>query len=729
MLLAGLFLLSAAGAAPSGAGYEIAIKIEPPRAIAAISLRSGTDIVPVPIRAGKILVPANLALPWTVSSTRFEATTYTSSDLENRRPFLIRELGIVRGALQRAKWIDETHFTFILCRNRTENAEEVAFTIDRAGQFEIAVPAGVYAGVVLGNSSGTRIRSSIIVAPGRVTRIPDLDLEPTARVTLRVVDAKRKSPISGAAVTWSAPPALNSEAANILYANPWSGVTDRHGAVTFASIGPPPIPLVWRVTADGYAPQRTRALDLRDPRPVEPPDIGLRPQPTILVRAFLPRDLPGEFRDATFVLSDADEANSLRFVPSKRTAFREGELKLTADSYGPKRLSVVATAGRSIAYRDFDVLSETTRVDLMITPSVIHGRVRRNGEAVAGAIIRLADPHDARVLLALAKTGAEGDYEITTYQKGRIMLYAVAANHPGMQSYPVIHNLEIGEGADYEADFDFPRSGAAVRVVDATSGEPLMATIDKRIRFDDGHVQMGITRTDGNGRFALEGFPKATVHLYVHAPDHYAREVDLELTDEPKETEIQLDASGPVAGLVIDPEGAPVAGATIAGGYQDEMAQQPAFEAVSDSNGRFSFEYAPGIGTLFYVAAAGRCLGITTLHAGSDNVIALSPLGRGQFFVMERDAAPRKPLFVTAAQIGGGLIPIGALRALADANGLTSYQLLGTGMDGSLALPEFLQPGRYDLFVVKRDQSWIYRRIGTIAVPSAGTSFLSYSGD
>lgn len=726
-----LLLSAALFATPySGPYREVPVKIEPAQSLKAIAVRSGDDVVPIQIRGGKALIPSNLPLPWTLNITRFEATTYTQSDLEQQRPLVIRELGVIHGLLRRVKPAKDERFTFLLWRGRPNRVDEIDFAADDTGAFDVSVPAGVYQGAVIGEANGTRIRSAIVVDPGQTTSVGELIGEPTTSISVRVVDGKRRTPIAGAPVVWAPPNALNSEVANVLYARRWSTVTNARGVAVFRSIGPPPIPLRWRVSANGYAAQMTRPLELRDSQSVSLPDVALRPEAAIVVRVRLPRQRGAELRNGKIVLGDPDEANPLWFVPVTGAALREGEVKFVSATYGRKRLWVENASGRRLLYQDFENSSETTVLDLAPLPVDIHGQVQRSGSPIEGAIVRVADPHEAKTVLALAKTDSDGHYRFTTFQSGHVSLYAIEPNHPGIQPYALTRELDVNGNADYQLDFELPDSGAVIRVVDATSGEPLHAVVDKRLTFRDGGANMSVTKTDDDGRLALNGFPEGTGRLFIRAPGHHAREVDVTLTDKPTETLIKLESSGSISGRVVDVNGAPIAGAKIAGGYHDELVQQAPFEAITDETGHFGFDFAPQPGTTFYVIAAGHSLGITTLEPDHENTVTLFPPGRGGVFLMPGNAPPSKLYLVMAAPAGGDYIPLGALYDLAKANGMRSYQLLGTSKDGSVALPEFLPPGTYNLYVaLKGGKPWLYRKVGTIALPADRNFVLTFSED
>src|SRR5947209_1208129 len=76
---------------------QVAVRVEPPQPVAALTLGAGGTTVSVPVRNGKALVPADLPLPWTVTMSRFESAPFTTEDLRLGHPLLVRELGLITG--------------------------------------------------------------------------------------------------------------------------------------------------------------------------------------------------------------------------------------------------------------------------------------------------------------------------------------------------------------------------------------------------------------------------------------------------------------------------------------------------------------------------------------------------------------------------------------------------------------------------------------------------------
>ncbi|HSY49062.1 MAG TPA: hypothetical protein VLC46_09635 [Thermoanaerobaculia bacterium] len=720
-------MLAAFIAAPvvSASERQIRVLIFPPQPVKAIALRTAATTVSLEVRNGVLSMPDDLVLPFTVSLSRFEPTTYTETDFDQHRPLLLRELGTLRGKLRRPATAGSEHVSLILIRSGSKVVDEIALTPSAGGVFETHLPEGVYDGAFLGQRTGSRIRPGIVMAAGQQTDLGEVLCTETVTVAFRVVDSKRHQPIGRASVTWDPPGALNADTARLIYARRWSAISDASGRVSFSSVGPPPVPLRWRVRAEGYATTATPRADLKESRALVLADVTLRPQAAIVARITLPKDA-SEFRGASLELADANDDPRPKFTTSSRVPLHEGSITLLLQSYGRKRLSIESFSGRKLLYREVDASTETTVVGLAPVPIEVHGTVRRGGEGVAGALVQLADRHDAKMILGSVAADSQGAYELTTYQSGELSLRAMEPYRRGRDPFAAHQNVVV-TAPDYRADFEMPISGASVRIVDAVTGAAIRATIDQRLTFDGGGASMRVSDTDDDGRLVFDGYPDGVAHLHVKAAGYRAKEIDVSLNSSAAESTVALEKSGIVTGHVIGANGAPVPGAHISGGYTDEMSGQGHFDTVSDQEGHFQFDSVPELDTMFYVAATGYALGITTLRAGYENTVALLPPGRGVVYLLPGNAPPAKPQFVMAAPADGDYIPQGALMDLAEVNGLNLFQLISTARDGGVVLPQFLPPGRFNLYVARPGgKPYLFQKVGTVTLPVHGTTAISY---
>ncbi len=492
---------------------EVPVQVDPPQRVATILLqRTGTPVA-VAVANGKAKVPAGLPLPWKVAQPRFEPTVYTQADMDAQRPLLLRELGRLTGAVREGGHAINRDFVLLLRANGTAEVEErkVSGTPASAGAFETLLPAGTYQAVIASASCGTRLRSGIVIKPGVRTDLGSITCEPTFTVSFRVVDAKTGAPVAGARVLWDPSDTLNAQDAKVMYARRWSAQTDKRGAVAI-KVGPVPIPVRWRIEADGYAIERTRRFELFESKEATIADVKLLPRTVLHVHIHLPADAP-ELAGGAVVLGEHPEERSARYVPKVRRPLREGEVTFPIDSFGEKRLWLESASGTKLCYRDIHVEPDTPPLVLSPQPLAVHGRVLRDDSGVEGAAVVLADPHDGRAVLAKARTDASGGYALRTYQSGDLSLYATQYGKRGFNTGAMIKKLHTTfDQRDYELDFELPGGGITLAVTDAETHAPVVAKIEALFTLDKGNRQLGnVAETDDSGHVTFAGYPEGSV--------------------------------------------------------------------------------------------------------------------------------------------------------------------------------------------------------------------------
>jgi hypothetical protein len=714
-----LWLLAVLLVAAQGfAARIVTIRVDPPQDIQAITLRSGERVLSLAIREDRVEVPDDFPFPWTVGLVRFEPVTYTATDLRAKRPLTLGELGIVRGMVAPGA-AHETRITWLLQRALDPSVTTIRADVGERGAFEFRLPAGTWNGAALGDTEASRIRSAIVVRRGLPTEIGAITLERALSLSFRIVDATTGSPVPRARAVWDPPPtALNSAVARVLFSEVWSGIADRRGLARIRTAGPLPLAARWRVEAEGYADTPTPAHVLTSESSGDLGEVRLRPEAVLVVNAILP-DEESDLVGATLILGDRDPENQKAFEEIARAPLRPGTTKFPAKRYGPKRLRVVGAEGRLLAWHDFDVDAVSTSVELRLEPLAITGVVSRRSEGMPGAWVSVADPAEGRSVLARVRTGESGRYALRTWQRENLFIYAIAGPTAGVASAPVRRSIESAGGAAIEVDFEIATGGVRIAVVDAGTKEPLIAEVRHRIMVGKGRgVDSGVASTDRSGRLQVENQSDGIAHLVVKAPGYRTRELEFPLEENPDENQVALERAEPQTIRVVDPAGRPISGAEVSGGYSSELATQPSFLCTTDGSGACRIDSPPPTGTTLYVVARGFALSIEAFPPNGDLVAIVHPPGTGGGVLRPDHALPTKLYLTTAAPAGGRLVPMVVLAEVAFANGLTPYQLQGSAADGTLVLPQFLGPGRWDLYLALRGGSpYLYRNITTFATP------------
>ncbi|HEY0143808.1 MAG TPA: carboxypeptidase regulatory-like domain-containing protein [Thermoanaerobaculia bacterium] len=719
-----LIVSTAARAAP------IAVRFEPAtRQVESVEVRRAADeataATTLRITGGALNLPATLTPPLVIERHGFEPVTYTAADLAGRKPIVLRALGTLTGTISRRS-TKKAPFTWLLRHTDAQEPVEIDFVAGADQRFSIPLPAGVYQGAVIGEGLASYTIAAIVIRPGETTEPKPIALEPTAPAAFRVVDQATNEPVAGARVEWNPPSQeLNSGTSRILFRKRWSGTTASDGRVSFPSIGPLPIPVRWRVEAPSYPPVDTPATQLRADARLALADVALRRPSVVTVRVNPPRK--GELPRGTLVLlSGSDE--SLQYRRDTSVPLKAGETLFRDVAYGRKRLQVTGESGETLLYEDFRVDRETAAIELLLEPVELHGKVTRGSAPVSGVRVEFTDPHDPAVRLARTETNFLGRYETTTWKRGALHGYAIENSPAGKSSGSARIDVTIDAAArEQEANFALPSGGFTLHVVDAVSEQPVpVANVHQRIQFRDGVTSMRMSETDGEGKLEFANMGEGTAKLFIKARGYRTAESEVVITSGGQpDVRIALQPARAVSGRVVGPEGMPIAGALLEGGYAGR-ATQAAFETRTNAEGEFRFESAPMAGTTFYAMAPGYALTVTTLRAGDDNVIRLERPSNGMVYLTGSDGAPpRKVYRLAAAPQGGAIVPQGVLDDLARVNGLTSFQLLANGRDGATILAEFLGAGAWDLFLTKRGgDPYLYERIGSVTTPTRGVQTL-----
>jgi hypothetical protein len=481
-----------------------------------------------------------------------------------------------------------------------------------------------------------------------------------------------------------------------------------------------------------YARTLTQQVLVGDTQRMVVPDTQLRPESTVVVDVLAPRDAE-EFRGATLLACAPEGEDSPRYEPFLRQPLREGENKLSLGRFGRIRFLIEARGGRKLLYHDAELTPEDERVVIAPLATEIHGVVRRQDVPVEGVVMTAADGRDARVIVARATTDRSGRYSMTTFQSGEVLLYtsgpyANRAAAESMQVEPMFKNLRLNGDRQVRADFQFPTSGATIAVIDAKSGAPLRARIRGMLEAR-GRANSFALETDDKGIAKIDGAREGSAKMAVRARGYRAREVTVSVGDPASVHTIALTPGGTIRGRVLDLAGAPVAGALILGGYPGPLAMQGYVQSVTDSSGGFEIESSPEPGAPVYVVASGHALGIfQVVRDDVDRVIRLAPPNAGAVRLVAGQSAPGTLSLFLAAPHGGAIIPSGVFDDLGRVNGLSLFQLNSAAADGTLILPEFLPPGSYTLYRMRKPDkpfAEVFDPVAELRVPARAGSVLA----
>jgi len=342
-----------------------------------------------------------------------------------------------------------------------------------------------------------------------------------------------------------------------------------------------------------------------------------------------------------------------------------------------------------------------------------------HGAAVAGALVTWegasewglrADPRWDAIA-----TDAEGRFRIDALPAGS---FRFVARHPGRRtgsSSPVLlDGTTPVDGVEIRLE---PGATVAGHVIDA-AGRPVDGA---RVRAggDDGRGEVVEARTDGGGRFRIDGLPPRGLAIVAVAARGSSEVVEVDGAAPPADLELRVSARGRLAGVVVDAAGEPLDGAVVialpdpaSGASLTAWQLRGPARARSDAGGRFAIEGVDD-GAYLLRAAPPASAGCRRDGPGAlDGVLASVKAGDEAIrLVVTGDGAVR-------GQVGlaGGGVPA-TFSLVVDAGVATPFAT----RDGSFVLG-CVPPGVHALLV--RGPGFEARRLDAIAIRADETTEL-----
>jgi RNA polymerase sigma-70 factor (ECF subfamily) len=538
-------------------------------------------------------------------------------------------------------------------RGETDAAGECAFPSLAPG------PAGVLAAHDLhGIATGDRID----LAAGE-TRVVDLAMPERPDLRVIVTDAATGRPVPGAVVT-DIFPSLRSVR------------TGEDGRFVLPALGIPPMEYVL-VFAPGYR------MAAKRPRPGWL-DIALEPAVTCEGRVVDANGAPIAGARVSWLAEDGGVVMRGRSLGISGTSGEDGRFRLegAGGATGSGRLHVTAPGhGR--------YLGPPPAGDVVLTPpGSISGVVTdRAGKPRPGAGVELRTAGAVRGLPLLCRTTDGGRFTFVDLPGGDYTLSTFV-----MGETPDRVTVNLPEGADVTGvRLPPPADGTLTVIVSDDAGRPVEgARVYARTR------AMPSVLTDADGRATFTGLPGGALGVAIGAerPEHRFEPKEVrDLRADGREVRVTVVNQAAVEGRILDPDGAPFAGARVGARPTGPDAPQKADNA--DGEGRFRFLYPAG--TVVDLEVNGARIDPSTHHPRSRLPFRgerLSVTAPASYVTIETERVDSVGLTVRVLDPDGR--PVAGAWVAATAKTLGQQE--PTGPDGIAAFPA-LPPAEHEIRV------------------------------
>ncbi|NMO20572.1 hypothetical protein HPC49_38080 [Pyxidicoccus fallax] len=406
--------------------------------------------------------------------------------------------------------------------------------------------------------------------------------EGALRLEGQVIDAEQL-PVEGARVTLSTVPARTV-------------LTERNGTFSFERLPPRMYTLQARQGSRVAAPVEVRLMPT-----TEPVILVLRPSVPVEVSVLDARErrpvegarVDVEGHEDLTTVTGADGKALLQGLAAGRHVVRA-----SAEGHAPERATVFHSPQGGSA----------TRVTLLLHAGApVAGRVvDEAGQPVSGASVRALRADSAlpesEGLLEQVLTGADGTWSLKALPAGTFRFtathaaFAPSLSEPvtldGVRSPPSVHIVM--------------RPGAVLsgQVVERSGAPAPFARVHARPEGPGGLLGTRHSAlADANGRFELNGLPRARFKVEARGERASSLPLDVDLGSGAAEVTLRLEVEGVIAGTVVASDGAPVTGAQVVAIPEDRVARWELAESrigryasdVSDGQGRFRLQgLAPG---------------------------------------------------------------------------------------------------------------------------------------
>jgi hypothetical protein len=386
-----------------------------------------------------------------------------------------------------------------------------------------------------------------------------------------------------------------------------------------------------------------------------------------------------------------------------RTVTPATTVRLEFSDLSPGLLRVEAESIGGLLKRSMDVsiaAATLTEAAFVFIPIRIRGVVKRGSEAVVGAKVEANVEGDK---FPPVESGEVGEFAVVIWKQARMVALMTS---PPDEEFPLAELVKISEDAELvEHDVMLPANYVFGTVRDAESGATLdevqllfRSTATPGPRAEDDFRFSLRRNSDSQGNFKLGNLRPKPLDIRATKEGYSPREIQAVMpTEQGTSVDIELARGVGIRGVVLDADGAPVAGAKVGldfapGGYMFGSS------VVTDGSGEFEFRHVTRGPHKLWGMKCGHTLVVRTIHTGGDDGVDSSSADQRETLVLPEDSSSIRvrfegsdgnPIARTSARwvINGEPVPIEEWGALAVSCGLSPL----SGGDGHLTLSGFPQ--------------------------------------
>lgn len=367
---------------------------------------------------------------------------------------------------------------------------------------------------------------------------------------------------------------------------------------SFALVAPQPGCYRLTVSADGYVPLRFPLIPLVEDRELPAARLQVASLSTIEVREDGGEPLPGVLVGVWRLVG---ELSGARWDVANRLGRTGADGRLTLPRGVDEQLWAIAIDPRFSGPMT-EVAEPITHLRLLPGRGIELEVRDSEGRPVAGALLRRGDGQP------VALTGDDGRVQVAGDEASRAPGVAMSLEGPAGDSWAVITGKELRGNPARVILAPLPVLNG--ELIDAASHRPIAGGL---VWSASAGLPPAYSAPAGpDGHFRLPMPAGSAMQLNAAVPGYLPAKTTVRRRpgEAPSPVRVELTRAAAVSGEVVDPSGAPVAGAEITAGERE-----PLGTLVADRNGRFRLSFlAAGVRYYLYTRAPGFASALTIVH-------------------------------------------------------------------------------------------------------------------